>query len=169
MRRCGGLPAALFLLLLLSGCALSSMRFEDSGMIAEGRMESILHVVEERDSGTVEALFAESALEEAGDLTEELEELYALFPEGAEVSWENNSGTASKSANYGVIVRDSRYWFNVTVGENAYWIAITERLKDTEYPENEGIWSIYLYNVETEELDFSEPGVYVVLGDGGDG
>ena len=144
MRRCGGLLAALFLLLLLSGCALSSMRFEDSGMIAEDRMESILHAVEERDSGTVEALFAESVLEEAGDLTEELEELYALFPEGVEVSWETNSGTVSKSANYGVIVRDSQYWFDATVGETTCGIVITERLEDTEQPENEGVWSIHL-------------------------
>ena len=162
MRRCGGLLAALFLLLLLSGCALSSMRFEDSGMIAEDRMESILHAVEERDSGTVEALFAESVLEEAGDLTEELEELYALFPEGVEVSWETNSGTVSKSANYGVIVRDSQYWFDATVGETACGIVITERLEDTEQPENEGVWSIYLYNVDPAELDLSEPGVRIV-------
>ena len=162
MRRCGGLLAALFLLLLLSGCALSSMRFEDSGMIAEDRMESILHAVEERDSGTVEALFAESVLEGAGDLTEELEELYALFPEGVEVSWETNSGTVSKSANYGVIVRDSQYWFDATVAESACGIVITERLEDTEQPENEGVWSIYLYNVDPAGLDLSEPGVRIV-------
>lgn len=89
----------------------------------------------------------------AEDFDERLDYLFD-FIKGDITSWEKIAGGTDESVNKGKRNKKSRYWFTVTTEEEEYMFFLLEYPKDTEYPENVGMYMLQVIKAENRKTQF---------------
>ena len=163
----------LMISLLITSCSLEgfTMRKEffsnNDRKIASESFEKIIVAIEEQDKDTLESLFSEKALNNAESIDESIEELFQFY-QGEMLSYNISSLGRFGGRNVdgrGYILTELQSTINVETDKKKYHFAIQEFTEDTEFPENVGIYSIYV--VETDVLDeptanwWMEDGVWI--------
>ena len=167
-------PWLLMIPLLITACSLGGFTtrkgfFSNSDReIASESFEKIIAAIESQDSNALKSLFSEKALSEAENLDKSIEELFQLY-QGKMVSYDDQGGPgldgSRNSDGRGYVMTKLLSTINVETSEKKYHFGILEYVEDTEFPENIGIYSIYV--VETDVLDeptanwWMEDGVWI--------
>lgn len=144
---------------LLGGPRTEMLNKEDDGKIAAARLEQILEAIKIQDKDAIKKMFSIQAQEEADDLDGGIDYLYTLIKGDVE-RWEKIGGSVDESINDGDTIKMIRYRFNVYTDKEEYLFSILEYTKDTENPQNIGLYCLKVINVNDKEPKFSEAGIY---------
>jgi hydrogenase maturation factor HypE len=152
---------------LLTSCSLEGSRTDmlnkkDEEKTADSRIEQIIEAIKNQEKQAIKDMFSEQAQNEAKALDDEINYLLALV-EGNIESWEKIGGSVGESDDYGHIKIKSRFRYNVYTDKEEYLFSILEYTKDTDNPDNVGVYSIKAINVKNEEPVFSDAGIYLPL------
>lgn len=128
--------------------------------------EKIIECIENKDSEGLKSLFSLNAVNEIYDIDKSIFELFDIY-QGKMVSYRGYSNYEEAHANYGVIKKECNKLYDVETDEKKYHFAVYEIAEDTELPESEGVYTIYI--VETDEFrkvvgewitpDWKRPGI----------
>jgi hypothetical protein len=130
------------------------------GKIADARLEEILEAIKNQDKTAIEGMFSEQAQSEAEDIDQGIEYLFTLV-EGDIESWKKIGGIVDESNRHGRGTIKSLYRYNVHTDKEEYLFSILEFTKDSDNPENVGMYSLTVNNMKDEEPVFSDAGIYV--------
>ncbi len=132
----------------------------DDGEIAAARLEQIIEAIKGQEKDTIKNMFSIQAQNEAKDLDEGIDYLFALI-EGNIKSWDRIGGSVDESTNDGHTIKKSRYRFNVYTDKGQYLFSILEYTKDDQNSKNIGVYCLKIINVDGEEPIFSNAGIYM--------
>lgn len=141
------------------------MIYANEETMSDARMEQVIKAIENKDREALKLLFSEKALSEAADIDGHIDYLFDLV-EGDNISWERETLSAGKSAHYGKVVKMTRSWYFVSTDQEDYLFFMLEYTKDTEYPENIGLYALRGIRKADKETqltywqDMMIPGVY---------
>jgi hypothetical protein len=130
------------------------------GKIADARLEEILEAIKNQDKMAIKGMFSEQAQSEAEDIDQGIEYLFTLV-EGNIESWKKIGGTVDESNRHGRGTIQFRYRYNVYTDKEEYLFSILEFTKDSDNPENVGMYCLKVFNVKDEERVFSDAGIYM--------
>lgn len=133
----------------------------DDSQLAQAQLETILTAIKEEDSDTILKMFSTSALKEIGDL-QSIEALFS-FPASNITSWDELGGNSSAEANYGILKKKYVYGYKLHSEDAEYVLWITTHTRDDEEPDNEGLYSIKIYEVGCEVPKYYDPGVCIAI------
>jgi len=152
----------LFIIFFLNSCTLGgrTMIYSDDDIKADFRLEQILEAIANEDRNAIKAMFSENALYEANDIESGIDYLFSLI-EGNIESWDRIGGSVDESNDHGKKTVKSKYRYNVYTDTEQYLFSILEFTIDTNHPENIGVYSLKVINVNNEEPVFLGAGIYI--------
>ena len=160
--------AAMLIMILLSSCSLGGVNSDmfkkpSDRELADARFEMILDAIENSDRDAIKAMFYEKALDEVEDIDEEIEQLFALFPNGID-SWESMGAPQTfDSINHGNKKKSITGRFYVNVGDKQYRFLFIDRTINTESPDEVGLYGIDIVDEENREFRAVKAGVYIAV------
>ena len=155
---------AVIIIVTFCGCGAESMfnkKNHNNESIADVQMEKFLNTLESGDSEQLISLFATNAISETVDMRESIDMLYSYY-QGNYISYNNWSATGSSTTREGNhIVKEIYGTYDVTTNEGVYRFAFLYVAEDSADPNNIGIRSIYVINMD-DDIDLQ----YAYRGDG---
>jgi len=154
--------------LLLSSCSIGGVNSDmfkkpSDRELADARFEMILDAIENSDKDALKSMFYEKALSEVEDIDEEIEQLFALFPNGID-SWESMGAPQTfDSINHGNKKKSITGRFYVNVGDKQYRFLFIDRTINTESPDEVGLYGIDIVDEENREFRAVKAGVYIAV------
>ncbi len=164
--------------LLLSGCAKETIQTQAGEVesaekkfyplkkdrVFNAAVDAFFEAVDARDADAIKALFSPNALEQAEDIDEEIEKLFAFYPGPTQRCERDGVGPESGSSDHGKRIRRGSDWFaGVCDGANYYCDFSMVFQNDMDRNE-EGVWSIDLVSEKVicaEDFKFStKPGLH---------
>lgn len=144
--------------ILLSSCSFGDFNMRkdmfsmNDNKVANESFEKIIVAIQNQDSAALKALFSEKALSEAQNMDDTIDELFDFY-QGYILSVDNNGGPyASRERKAdGNVIKEIQPTWDVETSEKKYHFAFREFVQDTEFPDNIGIYALYI--VETNRLD----------------
>ena len=160
-------------ILLLSSCFCGRnsrtvmLDADTSEQIADAHLQQILDGLQTKDREKIKSLFSEQALTDTGDIDAGIDYLFEFF-DGEVLRWDNNAGpSVGESINYGHVVKESRCFYDVETDKQKYIIFFLEYTKDTDHPQNVGIYTLRVIKTEDKETelgywqDMKIAGIYI--------
>jgi len=129
------------------------------------RFEQILLTIKNKDKDSLKAIFSKKAIEESKQIDDNIIYLFSLLEDDV-VSWEENGVIVDYSYNNGHKKEEIKSFFNIYTEKNKYLVFILDYPRDTEHPENAGLYSLRVIKAENEKTQFTHwqdmvvPGVY---------
>lgn len=143
-----------FLIVIISSCARREPTIlNDDAQKAEARLEQVIEAIKSQDKEALKAMFSKQALDEAQDLNERMDYLFS-FIEGDIQTWEDKGGIDDGVNNYGHTVMKSKYWYIVSTDKEDYLFFLFEYTKNTDHPENEGLYMVQVIKAEDMDAQF---------------
>jgi len=133
----------------------------DDSQLAEEQLKIILTAIKEENSDVILKMFSQNALKEIGD-TQSIDQIFS-FPASSITSWDRRGGNSSKGINHGVMKKRYTYGYNLHAEDADYVLWIEMHTQDDEDPNDEGLYSIVIYEVGHESPECSGPGIYVAI------
>lgn len=133
----------------------------DDSQLAQAQLETILTAIKEEDSDTILKMFSKNALKEIGD-PQSIEALFS-FPASSITSWDKLGSNLNEDIHHGILKKWGVYGYKLHAEDAEYVLWIEMHLRDDEEPDNEGLYSIDIYEVGCEASKYSAPGVYIAI------
>jgi hypothetical protein len=163
-------------ILMLSSClcgnySCSEVHIWDAGsVITEKHLTQFLDALENEDRETMKSLFSDQALSEAEDINEGFDYLIDLFNGETVINLEKDSSGEDVKFNDGLVIREVKSYFYFQTDKERYFCFVLEYTKDTNHPENVGIYALRIVKEEDKEehigywTDMKIPGIYIPEG-----
>ena len=133
----------------------------------QARMDQIVEVLREQDEQRLKNLFCVQTLENAEDLDASVEELFTQIGTNI-ISWEVcPDGIHSPVYHYyDKQLIEITAWVSLKTDTREYVLLISDSPVNDSYPSYEGLYALYLFREEYEEIDksladWSDPGVHI--------
>lgn len=125
-------------------------RFDDSGSRTDAVLEQLLEAAEGGDSGGVEELFSQRALDEADGFDQQVSGLFAFF-QGAVESWERTGLSGSSSVEDGEKEQKNISFYDVMTSESVYVFVLIYCSENTADLDSVGLYSLRVVSKENED------------------
>ena len=141
---------------LFSACSLgeqSNLRreyFRSDQDTANDSFEKICKAVKSKDKVAMQKMFSKNAIGKSENFNTEMDDLFGFF-QGQVLSYNDWGGPGTEET-----TDDGRDWkyivstYDVKTGVQDYRFAIRECVEDTGYPDNVGLWSIYIIKLQDD-------------------
>ncbi|MDE6363489.1 MAG: DUF5104 domain-containing protein [Lachnospiraceae bacterium] len=164
--------------LLLSGCAREIVQTQAGEVesaekkfyplkkdrVFNAAVDAFFEAVDARDADAIKALFSPNALEQAEDIDEEIEKLFAFYPGPTQRCERDGVGPESGSSDHGKRIRRGSDWFAVVCDGANYYCDFSMVFQNDMDRNEEGVWSIDLVSEKVicaEDFKFStKPGLH---------
>ncbi len=164
--------------LFLSGCAKETIQTQAGEVesaekkfyplkkdrVFNAAVDAFFEAVDARDADAIKALFSPNALEQAEDIDEEIEKLFAFYPGPTQRCERDGVGPESGSSDHGKRIRRGSDWFAVVCDGANYYCDFSMVFQNDMDRNEEGVWSIDLVSEKVicaEDFKFStKPGLH---------
>lgn len=127
-------------------------------------VDAFFAAVDAKDADAIKALFSPRALEQAENIDEEIEKLFAFYPGPTQKCERDGVNSESGSSNHGKRIRRGSDWFAVVCDNTNYYCNFSMVFMNDMDADEEGVWSIDLVSEKVicaEDFQFwSEPGLH---------
>ena len=134
--------------------------------IADRRLEELLEMIKMKDEKGVKSIFSKKALDNANNFDQQLNALMSFF-HGDVLSWERNGGPfVHETKDHDLLTKEASTWYKVNTTEQNYLFIFIECLKNTEQPNEVGLYTLRVIHPEDEQTQFASweavkiPGIY---------
>ena len=116
----------------------------------------MIEAIENQDSTALKSLFSDKTLKESQNMDRTIEELFDFY-QGYMLSSDDGGGPGvfgeQNADGRGFVTKEMVSMWDVETSEKKYHFAIRSFVQDTEFPDNVGVYALYI--VETDRLDES--------------
>lgn len=146
-------------ILFLYSCSLGRSRIamlnkEDEGKTADARFEQVVEAIKDQDKEALKSIFSEEALDETKDIDGGIDYLLG-FIQGDIKSWENIKWSSGDNADSGnSVIKEIRSWYKVSTDKNEYLFFLLDYSKDTENPDNVGLYTLRAIKAVDKDTQF---------------
>ena len=135
---------------------------EDDRPAANKRLELLLKALEGKDKNTIKSMFSKKALSEANDFDAHLDHLFDFF-QGEVQKWDKCYPATNEQLDHGRVIKKLSWWTYVYTDKEKYIFIIIDYTKDTDHPDNIGLYTLRVIKAEDKgtQFDWTEiPGVF---------
>ncbi len=159
------------LVLVFSSCEkgdFNTFFCDKNNKLADTRMEELFDAIKHKNGDVIKKMFSEKAVNEAGELDVEIEDLLS-FVQGKVASWSRDESPIVFDSNEeGGKKKQLVTWYTLNTDEQSYLVFLVDYPMDTIDPKNNGLYSIRILKAEDEGNllgtweEWVIPGVYVM-------
>jgi len=155
-------------LVTLNSCSLigeKTVITDNTGKLADARMEQIMSAIKSKDKGALTSLFSKKALGKAADLDGGIDYLFD-FIQGDIISWSRDGISSDESDQYGKKTLMIRFTITIHTNKDDYALYVIDYAEDTINPDNEGVYMLQILKTADENNQPSwqermRPGIYM--------
>ena len=152
--------------MVICSCSLGehmTMLTDDNIKKADARMEQIFEAIASEDKEALQSLFSKQALEEAGDIGEQIDCLFKLY-QGEKESCKYNGVSSGFTIDHGKKSIQLNSWYTVKTDKEKYRFFVVDYPEDTINPDNAGLYALQVTKVEDEETQIAYGQEMIIAG-----
>lgn len=132
---------------------------ENDTQTANDHMEQLMESLKNKDKKAIKSMFSKKALSEAENFDRQLNDLFEFF-QGNVQKWDKCYPITSEDLEYGSVTKQLLWWSDVYTDKEQYIFVIIEYIKDTDHPDNVGLYTLRVNKSSSKFDDTETPGIF---------